>query len=683
MKVLGNRRFNSNLSASLLVRSEHPDFFLLFPLNSYSTPNGEKTSKSSSPSAPTYNSNVMNLNTPSTVATGTEVRASNLGADAMQLKIFSNGSKTGSGASIDDLLTDKEISAKAITAGSMKKTILTNIASTDINMSSTEAKTATSATSSSFLKSMLKVSNTTPSTSFSTSSSISPCAPTASVVALLGSPLSEPSISSNSQKLADILRLNLDSTSPPISISSSRLQSSGSGLVPASIQFKNLAKKVKDKEPEIVDISSDLPSSQVTPSIPVNIQSSTSVILNSVHATSAPHNSLAKSAAVSASVSLLAALSISPKSNQSTAQKQQMLTQTQIQDQSVASSPNRIESAIVAVSATGGSIGDGQSAPRRVSVMHLFQSHSTVSPTPSIPAQSDPIVVSSPVSAPVGPRDQEIVTHTTRSHNGDLLSSQGKEISASKSVTLFAALNGNMSQDDAAKGTKLQNQPPPRYSQQSKAMPSAHVIANAPTFSVPATSPSNPSASSIYHQTPKLSLTPQSLSMKGSEADAKTGTIVITRVGSDISPSLQMLVRPVSPTLLSAVPTTPSPVTINTPASKAVAPVVITTRMQSQLESGVPNSASPSSFFLSAISQHNHQSTTTTVPPISMTISPASSSTVDTVKSHISFSKSDIQSPKSVGAHGNVEIATAAPTAMKSLSPSDLTGYIRTFRSQS
>ena len=27
MKVLGSRRFNSNLSASLLVRSEHPDFF--------------------------------------------------------------------------------------------------------------------------------------------------------------------------------------------------------------------------------------------------------------------------------------------------------------------------------------------------------------------------------------------------------------------------------------------------------------------------------------------------------------------------------------------------------------------------------------------------------------------------------------------------------------------------------
>ena len=634
----------------------------------------------------------MNLNTPSTVTTGTEVKASNLGADAMLLKILPSGSKTGSGASIDDLLTDKEISAKSIAAGSMKKSILTNIAATDMSMSSTEVKTATSATSSSFLKSMLKVSNTTSSTSYSTSSSISPCAPTASAVALLGSPLSEPSISSNSQKLADILRLNLDSTSPPISISSSRLQSSGSGLVPASIQFKNLAKKVKDKESEIADISSDLFSSQVTPSMPVNIQSSTSVIVNSVHATSAPHHSLARSAAVSASVSLLAALSISPKSNQSFTQQQQTLTQTQtqIQDQSVASSPNRMESAIVAVSATGGSIGDGQSAPRRVSVMHLFQSQATISPTSSIPAQSAPIVVSSPVSAPVGSRDQEIVTHTARSHNGDLLSSQGKEISASKSVTLFAALNGNMSQEDAVQGTKLQNQPPPRYSQQSKAMPSAHVIANAPTFSVPATSPSNPSASSIYHQTPKLSLTPQSLSMKGSEADAKTGTIAMTRVGSDISPSLKMHIRPVSPTLLSAVPTTPSPFTINTPASPPVAPVVITSRMQSQLESGVLNSASPSSFFLSAISQYNHQSTTTTVPPISMTISPASSSTVDTVKSHISSSlscssssKSDIQSPKSVGAHGNVEMVTAAPTAMKSLSPSDLTGYIRTFRTQS
>ena len=634
----------------------------------------------------------MNLNTPSTITTGTEVKASNLGADAMLLKILPSGSKTGSGASIDDLLTDKEISAKSIAAGSMKKSILTNIAATDMNMSSTEVKTATSATSSSFLKSMLKVSNTTSSTSYSTSSSISPCAPTASAVALLGSPLSEPSISSNSQKLADILRLNLDSTSPPISISSSRLQSSGSGLVPASIQFKNLAKKVKDKESEIADISSDLFSSQVTPSMPVNIQSSTSVIVNSVHATSAPHHSVARSAAVSASVSLLAALSISPKSNQSFTQQQQTLTQTQtqIQDQSVASSPNRMESAIVAVSATGGSIGDGQSAPRRVSVMHLFQSQATISPTSSIPAQSAPIVVSSPVSAPVGSRDQEIVTHTARSHNGDLLSSQGKEISASKSVTLFAALNGNMSQEDAVQGTKLQNQPPPRYSQQSKAMPSAHVIANAPSVPVPATSPSNPSASSIYHQTPKLSLTPQSLSMKGSEADAKTGTIAMTRVGSDISPSLKMHIRPVSPTLLSAVPTTPSPFTINTPASPPVAPVVITSRMQSQLESGVLNSASPSSFFLSAISQYNHQSTTTTVPPISMTISPASSSTVDTVKSHISSSlscssssKSDIQSPKSVGAHGNVEMVTAAPTAMKSLSPSDLTGYIRTFRTQS
>ena len=663
---------------------------MLLSLNRYSAANGGKTSNSSSPTAPTYNSNVMNLNTPSVTATSTVVKSPSLGAGALLLKILSNSSAAGSGASIDDLLTDKEISAKAIASGSNKQMVATNIAATDFVMNSIEAKSATSAKSSSFLKSMLKVSNTPTSvgatihsTSFSTYSTGFTSTPTAAAV--LGPALSESIVTSNSQKLADILRLNLDSPSHPVSTSSSRLQSSGSGLVPASIQLKNLAKKVKDKEPEIEDISPGPPSSHCispSPTIPVNVQSSTSILVTSAHATSAPQNSMAKNAALSASVSLLAALSISPKSSQLTTQQSLTQIQTQTHHQSVVSSPNRIESSVVEVSATGVSLGDGQSMPRRVSVMHLFQSQAAVPPVLSNHAQSDPILVSSPVSVPVGSRKQENATNASLVHNGDLLLSQGKEVSVSKSVTLFAALNGNMGQDDAVQSTKLQNQPPPRYSQQSKAMPSAHVAANASSVSV-----SNQTSSNVSNQAPKLSLTPQSLSMKGSEADAKTETTAMTRIGSDISPSLKMLIRPMSPTMLPAFPSTLSAVNINTPASPPAAPVATTTRMQLGLESTVLHSASPSSFILSDISQYIHQSRTTSVPSISATASPASSNAADTVNNQIfsplscsSSLKSDVQSPKSVGAHAHLQVA---PTAMKSLSPSDLTGYIRTFRSQS
>ena len=661
---------------------------------------GKQASSNLSASPPTKNSKIGTALTTSSVLTmNSPLKSSNIGAGALLLKMISTGNVNG--ASIDDLLTDKEISAKASASNEIKKMESIIISTKTATMSQNEGKASSSTKSSSILKSILNVSNTPIPTLTSTSTigstpfspSPSTSIPAPAVIASSDQTLPAPpsvSISSiKSQKLANILLLtksdspSLPTTSNSNSSSSSRVKSSGVGLVPASIQLKNLAKKFKEQEqekatlpPSVTASLACISSSLSVPSmISVGSPAAASVIQATIPNPSAPVQSVQNTA------SLLAALSIAPKCAQpQSTYEQQKQIQTQQQQYTVSSSSSTVATATCVGVITGGGpvaiVKDTQSAQRLVSVMHLLQPQTTTQPIASNLNRPEPILIPTPAST-----------------------CHGNEISISKSATLFAALNVGVDaiQSNPVKDAKLPNQPPPRYSQQSKAMPISPTVAAAAAAAskrmpIPVSSTnssSSPTSSSKNSDpAPKLSLTPQSLSTKverskdvsGSEADTKTQLITAVRSRSDGSSSTP---SSSSSSHVDVRSHSPSSITNYAPVPLPVATVTLLgAPMQSQPLD--VRSISPSSLNLA---KYVSYASCPATPPHLITPTPASLEMAHPALKPSALKSQPSQSEVILLKHSQSERIAMnpeiAPIGMKSLSPSDLTGYIRTFRSQS
>ena len=317
--------------------------------------------------------------------------------------------------------------------------------------------------------------------------------------------------------------------------------------------------------------------------------------------------------------------------------------------------------------------------PRRMSVSQLFQSQSKISikipknetaEAEGVKRQPSTGVEPSVSVAAVESGSRSTVTAAVACAGP----SQQKE-SSSKSASLCSMLN--MPQKDAKLSEQVpaQVQLPFKSSQQSKAMPSTGSPARNANYASPKSFVSAASGSTI-------SLTPQALA-KVELADPKNTTSTSTSnaqtragiTGSSPSPffassSVYSSAQPptsTSPPIFSARKLTPtkssgsSPMTIPVPQG---------------LPPAVPDiSSSPSSYIISALSQYISLSAGFTSHPVVGAVSK-----VDKTQSQ---AQSQIQSQTAANSAEILELVQGPPStpspAMKSLSPSDLTGYIRKF----
>lgn len=686
IKPLGTLKFESRLSPPFLDQSllctactnsiifiliQHSiilshfltcDNFLTFP-NSLS---GESSGLSGL-KAPTPNGSLIQNKAPVLIA------ASSTEKSSLLLQMLSSSANKSSNGAGNGFLTDKEISAKNVAAATATK-------SNQTKLSDDQPKTTTAVTSpssSSFLKSMLNVSSAPPPISIVTPESKHPVRtappPLSASSAYIESAhdnLSEPAgIGAGADSSAESETQGTPAPSVGSPFGNSSRGGNGGGLIPGVLRLKSMAKKEKSVAAE------PLPTPIAPVPTPVSVPSPSPIRVPVPSSTSAPtpttSSSLAFIAATSTSTSSASSfpsVTVSSSASASLIAALSIQTKPAVERGLTPPPPPHIVQEVT----TGET-----NVPRRMSVSQLFQSQSKISIKIPKNETAEAGGVKREPSTGVEP---SVSVATVESGSRSTVTaavvcagpSQQKE-SSSKSASLCSMLN--MPQKDAKLSEQVpaQVQVPFKSSQQSKAMPSTGSPARNANYASPKSFVSAASGSTI-------SLTPQALA-KVELADPKNTTSTSnaqTRAGitgSSPSPffassSVYSSAQPptsTSPPIFSARKLTPtkssgsSPMTIPVPQG---------------LPPAVPDiSSSPSSYIISALSQYISLSAGFTSHPVVGAVSK-----VDKTQSQ---AQSQIQSQTAANSAEILELVQGPPStpspAMKSLSPSDLTGYIRKF----